>query len=131
MTMNGLRTLLTGRGLVESPRWHSGRLYFSDWSAGEVLAVDLDGRSEVAARVKSLPLCTSWLPGGTLVIRHRRRRPRRGLALTIALVADEHTIGQRLAGRPDAFGKTAEEIADVPLPTMNTMAKTWMTFARA
>ena len=31
-------TLLTGRGLVESPRWHDGRLYFSDWSAGEVLA---------------------------------------------------------------------------------------------
>jgi sugar lactone lactonase YvrE len=31
--------LLTGRGLVESPRWHSGRLYFSDWSAGEVLAL--------------------------------------------------------------------------------------------
>jgi sugar lactone lactonase YvrE len=38
-------TLLTGRGLVESPRWHDGRLYFSDWSAGEVLAVGLDGRS--------------------------------------------------------------------------------------
>ena len=38
-------TLLTGRGLVESPRWHDGRLYFSDWSAGEVLAVGLEGRS--------------------------------------------------------------------------------------
>ena len=76
-------TLLTGRGLVESPRWHSGRLYFSDWSAGEVLAftprgprrdgdaVDSgvpDGDAEVIARVKSLPLCTAWLPDGRLVI---------------------------------------------------------------
>ena len=68
METNGVRTLLAGRGLVESPRWHGGRLYFSDWSAGEVLAVDLGGRSEVIARVKSLPLCTDWLPDGRLVI---------------------------------------------------------------
>src|SRR6266480_1080212 len=68
METNGVRTLLTGRGLVESPRWHGDRLYFSDWSAGEVLAVDLAGRSEVIARVKSLPLCTAWLPDGRLVI---------------------------------------------------------------
>ena len=68
MGPNGMRTLLTGRGLVESPRWHGDRLYFSDWSAGEVLAVDLAGHSEVIARVKSLPLCTAWLPDGHLVI---------------------------------------------------------------
>jgi sugar lactone lactonase YvrE len=68
METNGVRTLLTGRGLVESPRWHGDRLYFSDWSAGEVLAVDLEGHSEVVARVRSLPLCTAWLPDGRLVI---------------------------------------------------------------
>jgi sugar lactone lactonase YvrE len=66
--INGVRQLLGGRGLVESPRWHAGRLYFSDWSAGEVLAVDLSGRCEVVARVKSLPLCTAWLPDDRLVI---------------------------------------------------------------
>src|SRR5205809_6657866 len=68
MEPNGMRTLLTGRGLVESPRWHGDRLYFSDWSAGEVSAVDLAGHSEVIARVDSLPLCTAWLPDGRLVI---------------------------------------------------------------
>jgi sugar lactone lactonase YvrE len=66
--MSEVRVLLTGRGLVESPRWHDGRLYFSDWSAGEVVAVDLAGRSEVVAYVKSLPLCTAFLPDGRLVI---------------------------------------------------------------
>jgi sugar lactone lactonase YvrE len=66
--MSELRTLLTGRGLVESPRWHDGRLYFSDWSAGEVVAAGLDGTSEVIARVKSLPLCTAWLPDDRLLI---------------------------------------------------------------
>ena len=68
MEPNGLRTLLTGRGLLESPRWHGDRLYFSDWSAGEVLTVDLAGRSEVIARVRSLPLCTAWRPDGRLLI---------------------------------------------------------------
>lgn len=66
--MNEVRTLLTGRGLVESPRWHGDRLYFSDWSAGEVIAVDLAGDSEVVARVESFPLCTAWLPDGRMVI---------------------------------------------------------------
>lgn len=66
--MNEVRTLLTGRGLVESPRWHGERLYFSDWSAGEVLALDLEGRSEVVAQIKSLPLCTAWLPDGRMLI---------------------------------------------------------------
>ena len=68
MRMSEVRVLLSGRGLVESPRWHGDRLFFSDWSAGEVIAVDLAGRSEVIARVKSLPLCTAWLPDGRLVI---------------------------------------------------------------
>jgi sugar lactone lactonase YvrE len=68
LAMNEMRTVLTGRGLVESPRWRDGRLYFSDWSAGEVVAVDLAGRSEVVAYVKSLPLCTAFLPDGRMVI---------------------------------------------------------------
>ena len=68
MAMTGVRTLLTGRGLVESPRWHGDRRYVSDWTAGEVIAVDLAGHNEVIAQVASLPLCTAWLPGGRLVI---------------------------------------------------------------
>lgn len=63
-----MRVLVDGRGLVESPRWHGDRLYFSDWSAGEVVAVGLDGSVDVVARVASLPLCTAWLPDDRLVI---------------------------------------------------------------
>src|SRR4051794_35324269 len=66
--MGRIQTLVAGRGLVESPRWHGDRLYFSDWSAGEVLAVDAHGASEVVARVDALPLCTAWLPDDRLVI---------------------------------------------------------------
>jgi sugar lactone lactonase YvrE len=31
----------------ESPRWHDGRLWFSNWGADEIVAVDLEGASEV------------------------------------------------------------------------------------
>src|SRR5215475_11387902 len=84
--MGEVRTLLAGRGLVESPRWRGDRLYFSDWSAGEVVAVDLAGCSEVVARVQSLPLCTACLPDGRLLIvssadgRLLRREPDGSLA---------------------------------------------------
>lgn len=69
MRMYEVRTLLDGRGLVESPRWYGDRLYFSDWTAGEVLALDpAAGRGEVVARVASLPLCTDRLPDGRMLI---------------------------------------------------------------
>ncbi|HEY7486081.1 MAG TPA: SMP-30/gluconolactonase/LRE family protein [Streptosporangiaceae bacterium] len=66
--MNEVQVLMSGRGLVESPRWHGDRLWFSDWSAGEVIAVDMAGKSEVMAHVRSLPLCTAWHPDGWLLI---------------------------------------------------------------
>jgi len=66
--MADLLTLVPGRGLVESPRWHDDRLYFSDWSSGEVMSVDLNGNAETVARVKSLPLCTAWPPDGRMLI---------------------------------------------------------------
>jgi sugar lactone lactonase YvrE len=94
MTMNGMRALVTGRGLVESPRWHGDRLNFSDWTAGEVLAVDPGGRGEVIARVRSLPLCTAWLPDGRLVIVSSEE------GLLLRLESDGSLITHANLGRP-------------------------------
>jgi sugar lactone lactonase YvrE len=47
--------LMTGIAFGESPRWHDGRLWLSDWGTQEVVAVDPEGRSEVIARVPSAP----------------------------------------------------------------------------
>jgi len=64
-----MRTLMTGIAMGESPRWHQGRLWFSDWGAQEIIAVDVDGRSEVAVRVPfALPFCFDWLRDGHLII---------------------------------------------------------------
>ena len=61
-------TLLNGLAFPESPRWHDDRLWVSDWGAHEVIAVDLEGRSEVVVRVPSFPLCIDWLPDGRLLL---------------------------------------------------------------
>ncbi len=66
--MSELRTLMTGIGLGESPRWHEGRLWFSDWVAEEVIALDLEENSEVITEVHSLPFSIDWLPNGPMLI---------------------------------------------------------------
>jgi sugar lactone lactonase YvrE len=66
--MSEPRVLLTGLQLGESPRWHGDRLWLSDWAAHEVLAVDLDGASEVMVRVPAFPFCIDWLPDGRLLV---------------------------------------------------------------
>jgi sugar lactone lactonase YvrE len=59
------RVLLSGLAYVESPRWHDGRLWFAHWGAEEIVAVDLDGRSEVVGRGRSgLGWSIDWLPDG-------------------------------------------------------------------
>src|SRR5438132_5883001 len=59
---------LTGIGLGESPRWRDGRLWFCDWAAQEVVALGLDGRSDVITRMESMPFCIDWLPDGRMLI---------------------------------------------------------------
>lgn len=62
------RTLMTGLVFGESPRWHEDRLWFSDMGANEVIAVDLDGKSEVIAGIPAMPMGLGWLPDGRMLI---------------------------------------------------------------
>jgi sugar lactone lactonase YvrE len=64
----GPQILMTGLALGESPRWHDHRLWFSDWVAQELIAVDLDGRSDVIVRMPSFPFSIDWLRDGRLLI---------------------------------------------------------------
>src|ERR1700722_10842909 len=66
--MPELRVLLDGLGVGESPRWHDGRLWLSNWLTQEVVAVGLDGTSEVVATIPTtIPYSIDWLPDGRLV----------------------------------------------------------------
>ncbi|WP_262285769.1 SMP-30/gluconolactonase/LRE family protein [Micromonospora sp. MA102] len=63
------RVLLSGLAYVESPRWHDGRLWFAHWGTGEIVAVALDGSSEVAASgPPGLGWSIDWLPDGRLLV---------------------------------------------------------------
>ena len=62
------RVILDGLAYVESPRWHDGRLWFAHWGTDEIVAVSLDGTSEVVGRGPGgLGWSIGWLPDGTLL----------------------------------------------------------------
>lgn len=63
-----VQTLLTGLAFGESPRWHDGRLWFSNWGAQEIVAVDLEGKSEVIVRMPSFPFSIDWLRDGRMLL---------------------------------------------------------------
>jgi sugar lactone lactonase YvrE len=67
------QVLMTGIAFGEQPRWHEGRLWFSDWGPPEVIAVDLEGKSEVILRAPSFPCCVDWLPDGRLLVVSARK----------------------------------------------------------
>jgi sugar lactone lactonase YvrE len=61
--------LLDGLAIGESPRWHGGRLWFSNWGTDEIVAVDLNGNSEVMGRgAEGLGWAVNWLPDGRMLI---------------------------------------------------------------
>jgi sugar lactone lactonase YvrE len=63
------RVLLDGLAMPESPRWHDGRLWFSNWEAEQIIAVDLDGNSEVMARgPEGAGWAVNWLPDDRMLI---------------------------------------------------------------
>jgi sugar lactone lactonase YvrE len=60
--------LIDGVVFGESPRWHDGRVWFSDWGANQVIALDADGGHEVVVTVASFPMCIDFLPDGRLLV---------------------------------------------------------------
>jgi sugar lactone lactonase YvrE len=60
--------LLDGLAFPEGPRWHDGRLWFSDQHTGLVTAVSPDGDVETIAEVPGGPSGLGWLPDGRLLV---------------------------------------------------------------
>jgi len=75
--MSDLRTIASGMTFGESPRWHDGHLWLSDWVAQEIVAIDPDGGREVMVQMpfREFPFSIDWLPDGRLLIASSSDRP--------------------------------------------------------
>jgi sugar lactone lactonase YvrE len=95
--MSGPEVLMEGIVFGESPRWHDGRLWVSDWGAHQVLALDPGGGREVAATVESFPMCIDFLPDGRLLVvdSARRRLLRREADGSLAEHADLAAVAEK------------------------------------
>jgi sugar lactone lactonase YvrE len=63
-----LEPFLDGLCFGEGPRWHEGRLWFSDFYVHQVRAVDESGKAETIVEVPGRPSGLGWRPDGTMLI---------------------------------------------------------------
>ncbi len=74
MSARELSVVVDGMTYTECPRWHEGRLWFSDLYSQRVLAVVPGGEPEDVASVPQQPSGLGWLPDGRLLIVSMRDR---------------------------------------------------------
>jgi sugar lactone lactonase YvrE len=61
-------TVAGGFAYTECPRWHDGRLWFSDQYLGWVYAMTADGDVDQVVEVPGRPAGLGWLPDGRLLV---------------------------------------------------------------
>lgn len=66
--MTRTRLLHDGIDFGEGPRWHNGKLWFSDFFREGVFTLDSDGIEERVVSVANRPSGLGWMPDGTLLI---------------------------------------------------------------
>ena len=63
-----LQTFVKELAFPESPRWHDGALWFSDFYTRRVNRATPDGRVEMVVEVPGQPSGLGWLPDGRLLV---------------------------------------------------------------
>jgi sugar lactone lactonase YvrE len=66
--MSDTKTLVTGLYFGEGPRWHNGRLWFSDFYAHAVKSIDETGDLRTELELDDQPSGLGWLPDGRLLV---------------------------------------------------------------
>ena len=87
--MSKARVLAEGLRFGEGPRWHDGRLWFSDFYDHAVKSTDASGAVRTELVVDDQPSGLGWLPDGRLLlVAMHRRQVLRAAAEGVALHAD-------------------------------------------
>jgi len=63
-----LPVFVSGLDFGEGPRWHDGRLWFSDFFQHIVSSVGVDGVRKVELEIDDFPSGLGWLPDGRLLV---------------------------------------------------------------
>jgi sugar lactone lactonase YvrE len=63
-----VKVLADGLHFAEGPRWHQGKLWFSDFYDHAVKTVDLEGRVETKVVIDDQPSGLGWMPDGRMLI---------------------------------------------------------------
>ena len=72
---DAVTTVVSGFGFLEAPRWHDGRIWFSDFYTHRVLSACADGSGlRTEATVTQQPAGLGWLPDGRLLVVSMRDR---------------------------------------------------------
>ena len=84
------RVLTEGIYFGEGPRWHEGRLWFSDFYAAAVKSVSLAGDVRIEFAIDDRPSGLGWMPDGSMLIVSMTKRQvlRRALDGTMSVHAD-------------------------------------------
>jgi len=72
--MTKARILADGLHFGEGPRWHEGRLWFSDFYDHAVKSLDASGAIRTEVAIDDQPSGLGWLPDGRLLVVAMRRR---------------------------------------------------------
>lgn len=69
MASSGFRTVVDGLRFGEGPRWHEGRVWFSDMHDHRIVSTDLDGSARTEVEITDdEPSGLGWLPDGRLLV---------------------------------------------------------------
>ena len=63
-----LQAVVDGLAFAEAPRWHGGKLWFSDMYTHSVHCLEPDGTLTIVAEVPGRPSGLGWLPDGRLLV---------------------------------------------------------------
>ncbi|MBX9643251.1 MAG: SMP-30/gluconolactonase/LRE family protein [Novosphingobium sp.] len=66
--MRQVTTLAEGIYFGEGPRWHEGRLWFSDFYSSRVCSVGLEGDLRSELELEGRPSGLGWMPDGSLLV---------------------------------------------------------------
>ena len=65
--MTTLEPFIDGVDFGEGPRWHDGRLWYSDFFQSRIYAVDMAGTRETMLEYDGQPSGMGWMPDGSLL----------------------------------------------------------------